>query len=107
MKRIVDLLCQQTISSDGAMDVGSFQRDNDVSEIQIFENTNMTHCRLNHRFGSRSAVLLQQIFLERTAVHADTDRHLLRLRCTHNLMNALLCTDVAWIEPQFVDTGFQ
>src|SRR6185369_5543691 len=41
MKRIVDLFGKQSISSDCAMHVRSFQRDDDVGEVEIFEDLNV------------------------------------------------------------------
>src|SRR6185369_6176435 len=76
MKRIINFLGQQPISRDGAVHVRSFQRNDDVSEVEVFKNLNMTQRRLDHCFWRRRPVLLQQIFLERTTVHADSNRHL-------------------------------
>jgi len=41
MKRIVALLSQQSIRRNRAVHVRSFQRDNDVSEVEIFEDLNV------------------------------------------------------------------
>src|SRR2546423_15614957 len=85
MKRIIDLFREQTISRHGTMHVRRFERNDDVSEIEFFEDLNVAQRRLDHRFWSRSAILLQQILLERATVHTDPDRNLLRLRGTHDL----------------------
>jgi hypothetical protein len=62
MKWIVDLLRQQSISGDGAMNVRSFQRNDRVGEAEVFENLNVTHGRLDHRFGRRRAILFSRSF---------------------------------------------
>src|SRR5262252_175557 len=107
MKRIVDLLSQQAIGSDGAVNVRRLERDNDVGEIQIFKDPNMSDRRFDHRFGSRGAVLCQQILLERSAVDADANRHALRLSRAYYFDNSLVASDVSRIEPQLVDARFQ
>jgi hypothetical protein len=67
----------------------------------------VTQRRFDHRFGRGRAVLFEQIFFQRAAVHADANRNLLRLRGAHNFDDAFMLTDIAGIQTQLVDAGFQ
>ena len=67
----------------------------------------MPHRRLDHRFRSRRAILLQQVLLERTSVHTDANRHFLRLRGADNFADTFVCSYIAGVKTKFVDASFQ
>src|SRR5436305_469163 len=107
MERIVDLLRQQAIRGHRALNVGSLQRNDDVSEVEVFKNLYVTQRRFDHRFGGGGAVFLQEIFFQRSAVDSDPNRHLLRLRGAHDFDDAFVLADVSGIQAQLVDSGFE
>src|SRR5437764_485225 len=107
MQRVINLRGEQAISCDGAMNVGSFERDDDVVEIQVFENLYMAERRLDHRFWRSRPVFLQQIFFERAAVDAYANRYFLRLCCAHDLAHALMRTYVTGIKSELINASIE
>src|SRR5438270_2077335 len=107
MERIVDLLRQQAIRGHRALNVGSLQRNDDVSEVEVFKNLYVTQRRFDHSLRRGGAVSLQEIFFQRSAVDSDPNRHLLCLRGAHDFDDALVLADVAGIQTQLVDAGFK
>src|SRR5687767_7518286 len=107
MEGIIDFLSHQAIGRDHAIYIGCLQGNYRVAKAKVFENAYMAHAALDHRFRRRRAVLLEQIFLKRTAVHADSDRHLSRFSGPDDLADAIDRPDVSRIDSKFVDTGIE
>src|SRR5438132_2672873 len=107
VKWIVNLLGEQTVSSNRALNVRGLQGNNDVGKVEIFENLNVAHGRFDHRFGRGGPVLLQQILLQRTTVDADANRNFLRLRRAHDFDDPFVLADVAGIQTQLIDAGLE
>src|SRR5262244_2950482 len=89
------------------MNIGSFQGNDDGREIEILKDLDMTQGRFNHCLGRRSAVLLEQILFKRSAVHANSNRNSLGLRCPNNFANPFVRANVAGIESQLVDSSLE
>ena len=68
---------------------------------------NVAQRRLDHCLRCCGAVLFQQILFQRSAVDTDANRHLLGLRGAHYLDDAFVLADVAGIQTQLVDAGFE
>ena len=67
----------------------------------------MAKSRVNHRFGSRLAVLLQELFFQGAGIHADPYRHQSFFRRPDDLLDLPSFTDIAGIQAQPVNAEFQ
>ena len=71
----------------------------------LFENLDVTQRRKHHRFGGVAERFLE-IGRERAHVHADANRDLARFCRGHDFGDLLRIADVARIQAQFRDAGF-
>ena len=62
----------------------------------------MTQRALHERLRRHAAVLCQQLLLQRAAVHADADGHLVRAAAVHDRLHAVLPADVAGVDADLV-----
>ena len=67
----------------------------------------MSQRRFNHGLRRGSAILPQQVLLQRTAINSNSNWYPLRLRRAHHLAHTLMRTDVSGIQAQLVDTSFK
>ncbi|CDN42671.1 hypothetical protein BN871_BS_00280 [Paenibacillus sp. P22] len=102
MERILDLLGRHAVGRDRHRHVGCLERHDDVMEIELFENADMEERALYHRFGSRIAVLLQQMVFQGTCVDTDPNRNALVLAGFDDRFDFLAAADVAGIDADLV-----
>src|SRR5205085_7253001 len=107
VERVVHLLREQAVGRDRAAHVRSLQGDDDVLNVEVFEDAYVAQGRLDHRLGRGRAILLQEVFFERAAVDADADGYAALLGGADDLAHALDGLDVARIEPELIDAGLQ
>jgi hypothetical protein len=105
MERHVRLIGEQTVRVDHLGHVLVLDRDLDVAEAVLLEEADLVQSALDESLGGRPSVLLDQLLVERSRVHADTDRDLLLARRICNLFDVLGVAHVARIQAQTVDAG--
>ena len=75
MQRPIPRLRQHAIGLDHRQHVVVLDRDLEVVEIILLEEGSLPDCRLNQGLGRGTTVLLQQARIQRSRVHADTQRN--------------------------------
>src|SRR5438132_10957570 len=78
MQRVVAGLGELLISGDGEKHVGALARDLELEEIIVLEDPGVVERALDHRFGARLAVALEEVALEEVALERagiDPDPH--------------------------------
>jgi hypothetical protein len=107
MERVIHLLRQQSIRSDGAMNIRSLQRDDDVGKVEIFQDLHVTQrpirpslpaspCRTSSADLFRASRRSRRCGSELSAPAPHAPLH----ECVRG-------ADVAGIQPQLVDAGFE
>src|SRR5262249_53934225 len=64
---------------------------------------NMPQCALHERLGAGEPVLLDEVFLEASRVHADPHRDPFVPRLADHFLESLLATDVSRVDPDLDD----
>ena len=82
--------------------VGAFDGDADVREVILLQQRDMAQRALHERLRRHAAVLCQQLLLQRAAVHADADGHLVRAAAVHDRLHTVLPADVAGVDADLV-----
>ena len=102
MQRIVCLLAYQPVGLHTHGNIRRLDTDDDVMEILLLQHPHLVHGALHDTFRSHSAVLLHQIFLQRSAVDADPDGHMIMLCRIHHLLQVLRTADISGVDPDLV-----
>ena len=64
VQRIIDLCRHQPVSGNHTVHVRRLERNYYVAKAEILKNSDVPHSALDHRFGRRGAVFLEQILFE-------------------------------------------
>ncbi len=107
MQRLIDLFRQQTIGFHRQEDIGGFNADFKLIEVQTIEMIDMTHGGFEQRLRRRLAIFFLQIFFQRAGVDADADRDVFIASAIYNHADALFVADVARVDTQAVDAIFR
>ena len=101
-------LAELAVCLDHQRDRGCFHRDLDEVEVDLLEVGDLLQRRLDHRFRcDLAAVLVVQGWIERAAVHPDTDRNTPVLGLARDGLDVLGLADIARIEPKAVYAGLE
>ena len=106
MQRLIDLFRQQAIRLYRQEDVGGFNADFKLIEVEAIEMIDVAHSRFEQRLRRRLAIFFLQIFFQRAGVDADADRNVFIACAVHHRANALFVADVARVDTQAVNTVF-
>ena len=104
MERVVGDGTQLAVSFHHAGHVGVFDGDDDVVEIEFFQQTDMVERTLDHRFRHRRTVLGQNVLFKAAAVDADPNGDVLLLAGLHNGFHPVVVADVARVDADLVHT---
>mgnify|MGYP003022422350 FL=1 len=73
MERVVGHSAELAVCLHHAGDVGVLDGDDDVVEVELFQQVDMVQSALHHRFRHRRAVLGEDVLFQTAAVDADAD----------------------------------
>ena len=77
VQRIIGLFGKDGVCRRHGGDVRGLDREHNVVKIKAFEQRGVVERALGERFRSRRAVFCENFFLQRAAVDADADRHMM------------------------------
>ena len=102
MERVIGDGTQLAVSLHHAGDVGVLDGDDDVVEVELFQQVDMVQSALHHRFRHRCAVLGEDVLFQTAAVDADADGDILLLAGLHHSFDAVVVADVAGVDADLI-----
>src|SRR5690606_31684404 len=87
----------------GQPNVGGFQGDHDIREIEILENTDMIQRTFHHAVRRRVTVFFQHPFLQGSRVHSDPDGNPPFLGRLYHCLHLFPASDVPRVDADFID----
>ena len=100
VQRAVDGFGQQLVGGHGQEQVGGLHADLELVEVVVLQDAGVAQRALDHRLGTRLAVALEQLALERAGVDADAHGAAVVAGGLHHLAHAAGRADVAGIDAQ-------
>ena len=97
---VVHLLRQQTVGLYGADHVAGLEADLDIAEALTLQHLDVAQGAFYHGLGRGRAELLQQVFFEAAAVHANADGDAFGTGLVHHGLHPLLAADVTRVDAQ-------
>ena len=105
MQRIVRFRCEQAVGRHHQRHIARLHRDACIIKTVGLEQLEVRKRALNQRLRRRVAVFFEQLFIQTSAIHADTDRNVLLLADIDHSADALRAADVAGVDANFGSTG--
>ena len=102
MERVVGHSAELAVCLHHAGDVGVLDGDDDVLEVELFQQTDMVQSALHHRFRHRCAVLGEDVLFQTAAVDADADGDIFLLAGIHDRLHAVIVADVARVDADLI-----
>ena len=96
---------QRLVGGDGQERVRRLHRDLVIAEIEILENAGMVQRTFHHRLGTGLAVFFQQVFFQRTGIHADANGTAMIARGLDDIPDPVHRADIARIDAQAGGAG--
>src|SRR5205807_8609786 len=87
--------------------IAGLHGDDDVVEVEVLEDLDLVQGALDQRVGARLPVLAEHLLRQGSDVRANPDRHAPALRFAGDGAHSIRGPDVAGVEAQLVDPGFQ
>ena len=103
MERIGTTVSHNTIRFDHIADIAGFDGDRNVYEIEFFEQLCMIHSAFGKCRGNGSAVFFKNVFFERAAVNADTDRNAICFAFISDRFDFFIGTDISGVDTDLID----
>ena len=104
MERIIGDGTQLTVCFHHTGNIGVLDGDDDIVEVELFQQADMIQRALDHRFRNRCAVLCQNVLFETAAVDADADGDILLLAGLNDSFHTVVVADVARVDADLIDT---
>ena len=76
--------------------------DDDVVEVELFQQVDMIQSALHHRFRHRCAVLGEDVLFQTAAVDTDADGDIFLLAGIHDCLHAVIVADVARVDADLI-----
>ena len=95
---------REAVCGDGQLNVAGFHAQHDILKPDLFQDPGMPERAFHQALRRRSAVLRQQFLFHRSAVHADPDRDVVRLRAVRHHPDTVLPADISRVDPQLRDS---
>ncbi|MNJ58349.1 hypothetical protein D3C77_539780 [compost metagenome] len=103
MKRVRYHFRRFGIRRDSHWDIRRFERNDNVVKIQLLQYSDVEQGAFHHSLWRRIAVFFKQMILQGTCIHSDPDRNPFLLASLHDSLYLLPATNVARINPHFID----
>ena len=87
----------------GQPNVGGFQGDHDIREIEILKNTDMIQRTFHHAVRRRVTVFFQHPFFQGSRVHSDPDGNPPFLGRLYHRLHLFPASDVPRVDADFID----
>ena len=100
MQRVIAGLGQAVIGGDRQENVGGLNADLEFPEVVVFQNPRMVQAAFDHSLWAGLAVTLQQLFLQRAGIDADTHGTAMVACRLDHLAHPLRLADIAGIDAQ-------
>ena len=95
---------REAVCGDGQLHVAGFHAQHDILKPDLFQNPGMPERAFHQALRRRSAVLRQQFLFHGSAVYADPDRDVMRLRAVRYHPDTVFPADIPRIDPQLRDS---
>ena len=93
---------QLAVSLHHAGHVGVLDGNDDVVEVELFQQAHMVQGALHHGFRGRGTVLGKNVLFQAAAVDADADGDVLLLAGVHHRLHPVVVADVAGVDADLV-----
>ena len=104
MQRIIRLLGDQFVCPDAHQHIGRLDADDHLVIAELLDDANFVQSALDKTFRCHTSVLLNDFFLKRSRINADTNRNLTFSGHIDDSLNALRSADVTRIDTDRIGT---
>ena len=104
MQRVVRDGAELAVGFHHAGHVGVLDGDDDIIEIELFQQAHMIQRTLHHGFRRGCAIFGKDVLFQAAAVHADADGDVLALAGVHHCLHAAVVANIAGVDANFVHT---
>lgn len=104
MERVVGDGAELAVGFHHAGHVGVFDGDDDVIEIELFQQPHMVQSAFHHSFRGGCAVAGQNVLFQTAAVDADADGDVLLLAGIHHCLYPVIIADIARVDADLIHT---
>ena len=102
VKRIINLLCYQFICSGTHENIRGFDADRQIVIVECLDHTDFVNSTLHQSLGRHSVILFHQLFFQRAAVDAYTDRNAILFGFFNDCPDTVFSSDIARIDANFI-----
>ena len=98
MERVVGHSAELAVCLHHAGDVGVLDGDDDVVEVELFQQADMVQSALHHASGTGAPYLARMCFSRLPPFDADADGDIFLLAGIHDRLHAVIVADVARVD---------
>ena len=107
MQRAINGFGKLLVGRHAQKHIRCFDADFIIAKAMLFQQANMIERAVDHGFGTRFAILLQQMLFQRSGIDANTHRTAIIARRAHHFANTLRVANITRINPQARSTGLR
>ena len=104
MERVIRDSAELAVGLHHAGHIGVLDGNDDVVEIEFFQQAHMVQCALHHGFRGGGAIFGKDMLFQTAAVHADADGNVLLLAGIHHRLHPVVVANVAGVDADLVHT---
>ena len=102
MERIIRDSAELAVGLHHAGHIGVLDGNDDVVEIEFFQQAHMVQCTLHHGLRRGCAVFCKDVLFQTAAIHADADGNVLALAGIHHSLHPVIVADVAGVDADLI-----